>query len=341
MKDRMQDGDNLGQVFHDQVERLLAQHATKAALEGADRGEWQAALWTALEEAGLPLALLPEVEGGIGLPSVQAFGLIRRAAFHAAPAPIGETMLAVALWGEPIKGPVALAADPAPEGRGPLRRLAFGRNAAHALAAAGGARAVLAPLDGLAFREDRNLANEPRDDVDLAGGSMRDLGLGPDGLLPYGALLRAQQMCGAMERAMEMSLAHANERSQFGRPIAKFQAIQHMLAEAAGHIAAACAIADNAAEAWGGVDFPFAAALAKSRAGEAAGKVAAIAHQVHAAMGFTQEHPLHFLTRRLWSWRDEFGGEGFWEERIGREVCAAGGEALWARLVDVTRGRAA
>ena len=50
-------------------------------------------------------------------------------------------------------------------------------------------------------------------------------------------------------------------------------------------------------------------------------------------MGFTQEHPLHFATRRLWSWRDEFGHEAFWQERIGRLACADGGDALWRRLV--------
>ena len=43
--------------------------------------------------------------------------------------------------------------------------------------------------------------------------------------------------------------------------------------------------------------------------GEAAGIGAAIAHQMHGAIGFTQEHQLHYLTRRLWSWRDEFGNE--------------------------------
>ncbi len=64
-------------------------------------------------------------------------------------------------------------------------------------------------------------------------------------------------------------------------------------------------------------------AVAKARVGEAAGKVAEVCHQVHGAMGFTQEHPLHFATRRLWSWRDEFGHETFWQERIGRLVCSA------------------
>jgi acyl-CoA dehydrogenase len=123
------------------------------------------------------------------------------------------------------------------------------------------------------------------------------------------------------------------ERRQFGRPIGKFQAVQLMLAEAAGQFAAAAAATDLAAEAYRTPDFVFATAIAKARAGEAAGKIAEICHQTHGAMGFTQEHPLHFATRRLWSWRDEFGNETFWQERIGRLVCDRGGAALWPMLV--------
>ncbi|MBV9758703.1 MAG: acyl-CoA dehydrogenase, partial [Alphaproteobacteria bacterium] len=132
---------------------------------------------------------------------------------------------------------------------------------------------------------------------------------------------------------LDYALDYANQRKQFGRPIGKFQAVQHMLAEGAGHYAAAAAAAEMAAEAFGTPGFDFAVAVAKARAGEAAGKVAEVAHQVHGAMGFTQEHPLHFATRRLWSWRDEFGNEAYWQERIGRLVCARGGDALWPLLV--------
>jgi alkylation response protein AidB-like acyl-CoA dehydrogenase len=70
-------------------------------------------------------------------------------------------------------------------------------------------------------------------------------------------------------------------------------------------------------------------AAAKIRAGEAAGAVAEIAHQVHGAIGFTEEHSLHYLTRRLWSWRDEFGHEGFWAAELGRRVAEAGPDQLW------------
>ena len=74
--------------------------------------------------------------------------------------------------------------------------------------------------------------------------------------------------------------------------------------------------------------FGFAVAVAKARVGEAAGKIVAVVHQVHGAMGFTREHPLHRSTRRLWAWRDEFGGEATWQKRLGAAALAAGGEAL-------------
>jgi acyl-CoA dehydrogenase len=73
-------------------------------------------------------------------------------------------------------------------------------------------------------------------------------------------------------------------------------------------------------------------AVAKARVGEAAGKGAEIAHQVHGAMGFTREHNLHYCTRRLWSWRDEFGNETLWQARLGREVARQGADALWPML---------
>ena len=76
----------------------------------------------------------------------------------------------------------------------------------------------------------------------------------------------------------------------------------------------------------------FAVAVAKSRIGEAAGRGAEIAHQVHGAMGFTREHNLHYSTRRLWSWRDEFGNESYWQTRLGRAVAASGADALWPML---------
>ncbi|MGH7415530.1 MAG: acyl-CoA dehydrogenase family protein, partial [Candidatus Rokuibacteriota bacterium] len=68
------------------------------------------------------------------------------------------------------------------------------------------------------------------------------------------------------------------------------------------------------------------------RTGEAASLGAGIAHQAHGAIGFTYEHSLHFVTRRLWSWRAEFGAENHWSVALGREVATRGAEALWPHM---------
>ena len=96
--------------------------------------------------------------------------------------------------------------------------------------------------------------------------------------------------------------------------------------------APATAAADFGAQGFAeGLRLP-AIAVAKSRAGEAAGIGAAIAHQIHGAIGFTYEHSLHFLTRRLWAWRDEYGGEAEWNLLLGRHLAAAGADRLWPEL---------
>ena len=59
---------------------------------------------------------------------------------------------------------------------------------------------------------------------------------------------------------------------------------------------------------------------------------AAIAHQVHGAIGFTHEHSLHFATRRLWAWREEFGADAWWAERLGQAAIAAGAAGFWPAL---------
>ncbi|MBV9585355.1 MAG: acyl-CoA dehydrogenase, partial [Alphaproteobacteria bacterium] len=77
-------------------------------------------------------------------------------------------------------------------------------------------------------------------------------------------------------------------------------------------------------------------AAAKVRVGEAASSGAAIAHQVHGAMGFTYEHSLHHSTRRLWAWREEFGNEALWAERLGRLIAEHGADELWPFLTQGT-----
>jgi alkylation response protein AidB-like acyl-CoA dehydrogenase len=231
-------------------------------------------------------------------------------------------------------GRIALTADGTLTGR--ARRVPFARNAGHiAVLAHRGNEALVAlvPAAGLTINKSTSLAGEPRDDVSFDGvvpETVRLATVDEDLLVSFGAAVRLQQIAGALEKILEQSVQYALDRSQFGRPIAKFQAVQHNLAMLAGEVAAASAAADAAADACTLPDIAISEiAIAKVRGGEAAGTGAAIAHQVHGAMGFTYEHSLHHATRRLWAWREEFGNEAVWAARLGRMVAERGADQLW------------
>lgn len=336
------------------IDRLFEDHCAKPVREAAEEATWPAGLWKALDEVGLVRAALPEASGGSGLEFDDAMFALRRCAYHAAPVPLAETMLAgrllVAAGLEVPEGALTVApvvADDRLEitqGKGgatlsgTARRVPWGGECAHAVVAAeSGDKSTLTLVltAGSVRGVEKNLAGEPRALLRFEGAKVIASAPLPDARFRValeGALLRSVQMAGALERSLEYALSYANERVQFGRPIGKFQAVQHVLALLAGHAAAASAAADAAVEASRVEPEEFAVAVAKARCGEAAGKGAEIAHQVHGAMGFTREHNLHYTTRRLWSWRDEFGNETWWQTRLGRAVAERGADGLWPML---------
>ena len=279
----------------------------------------------------------------------EAVTILRAAGHHAAPIPLAETMLARWLCAAcEIEAPAgALTVGPVEPGdrldmaeaalSGHADHIPWGRDAAAIVLIVGNTLLVV-PQGAANFTSGKNLAGEPRDHLGAVGSGGRSAPL-PDEVdvrlvQRFGALFRAAQMTGAMEAALALSTRYANDRVQFGRPIAKFQAIQQQLALLAEHAAAASVAVESAALAVAAAhpSSALAVAAAKIRAGEAAGKVAEIAHQVHGAIGFTHEHSLHRLTRRLWSWRDEFGTESHWSRELGRAVMAAGADALWPTI---------
>lgn len=331
-------------ILYDSAMRLFGDLATPAVLAAAERGTWPAALWQAVEEAGYTDVLAEGLEG-----MQEAATVLRAAGHHAAPLPLPETMLARWLCGacglDAPPGPLAVApVEPGDKAllvgetlAGRADYVPWGRDAA-AIALIAEGRLHVARRDQAGYETGLNLAGEPRDRlVAVAEGvpsAALPKGLDQAALLRVGALMRAAQMAGAMEAALALSVRYANERVQFGRPIGKFQAIQQQMALLAEDTAAAIVAVEAAARAVAEVrpSAEFAVAAAKVRAGEAAGRVADIAHQVHGAIGFTEEHQLHRLTRRLWSWRDEFGTEVHWSLQLGRAVAAAGADALWPAI---------
>jgi alkylation response protein AidB-like acyl-CoA dehydrogenase len=340
--------------------RLFEDHCTKAVADAAEAGTFPAALWQALSETGVPLAGVAgsEVEWS------DLYAVLRVAGRFAAPVPLAETMLAA--W---IASSAGLDVVDAPMSVGPVRaddRLMLERDgngwrlsgrasrlpwATHAgrivLLADGPDGEMVVALDGTsgaAVTAGSNMAGEQRDTLDfaslrVAGDAVAPAASGVDRAALYrrGALARAVLMAGAMERALDTAVTYAGERKQFGRTISKFQAVQQNLAVMAGQVAAAGAAADAGVEALT-TDDPakqeFLIAIAKTRVGDAATLAAEAAHQVHGAIGFTKEYSLQLSTRRLWAWRDEFGGDAEWAARVGACVCARGADALWPTLTE-------
>ncbi len=341
--------------------RLCDDHCTRAVVESAERGVWPDGLWRALEETGMASAAISEARGGAGAELADVFALLRLVGLKAVPVPLAETLLAeevLAAAGLPARsgpltiGPV-LRRDQVVLKKhasswtvaGTLHRVPWARHArAIVVVAQDGTNERTVIVDaGYAVEDNWNYAREPRETVRLDGHKLRDEDVGPlragysrEALYFRGALYRTVQMAGALETLLELTVRYAKERIQFGRPIGKYQAVQQQIAALASHAAAAVAVARAAADAAAAGPAHFEIAAAKARTGEAVAVAAGIAHQVHAAMGFTHEHPLHRSTRRLWSWRDEFGTESEWATWVGNTVAGVGGEELWQLIASRT-----
>jgi acyl-CoA dehydrogenase len=136
-------------------------------------------------------------------------------------------------------------------------------------------------------------------------------------------------MLGAMERCLELSVKYAQARQQFGRPIGRFQAVQHMISDLASSVHLARAMVSSAIELVGTSEQAQASAAAKICAGMSALNVLRMSHQVHGAIGFTAEYELQRLTRRLMAWRDDYGTETYWSRKLGRQIIDNGAHGLF------------
>lgn len=332
-------------LLADAVETFFSERCTPEAVAAIEAGSDAHAMWSETEALGLTLASVPESVGGEGGSLIDSLTILRAAGRHAVPLPLAETG-ALAGW--------LLAEAALPVGAGPstvapidraetLRLTRDGERARLSGRASGvpwaqsAARIVVLARDeedalvvasvppwAAEIQPGSNLAGEPRDGVSFTGvvlepGTFAAVAIDLDEYFLRGALTRAVLMLGALEQTRELTVAFSKARVQFGRPIARFQAVAHALAQMARDVAvvrAAVELAVSAAAAdvrdgWLEI------ASAKVVAGRAAGSVSAHAHQIHGAIGITKEYRLSVLTRRLLSWREEFGPEGEWSQRIG------------------------
>lgn len=325
------------QLVIDTADRILNDHCDQEIVDASETGAFAHQLWQNLEQTGLTLAGIPDALGGADGTPAHSLSVIRLCGEHAAPVPVAETYVAARLLAAAginiPSGPMTVAAL-SPDQQLPLSTppVAFARWCSH-LVTVQPDSVSLWDLADSEITEQQNIAGEPRDQVILNVEPIAESKLAgaADILERMGAATRVMLMSGALRSILMLSVNYAMERDQFGRPIAKFQAIQQQLAQMAGEVAASQRAADELllADPWNEV---MPVAIAKSRVGEAVGIASEIAHQVHGAMGYTREHPLNLRTRRLWCWRDEYGSEQVWQTLIGRHHCQAGANAadqLW------------
>ena len=337
------------------AERIFADLADAQTINRDTKGGWKAPLWQALGEAGLPLSWVSEEYGGSGASMADGFAVLGAAGRFALAVPLAETMLAGWLLsqagiaspeGEMTVAPasprdrVTLDTDGTLTGR--ARGIPFAKEAKHlaVLVQDGRGKALIALVEAAKCRieQNLNLGGDDSDTVTFDRVTPAAIKPAPEGfdltsLLLMGAVARSLQIAGSLESMLDISVRYSNERVAFEKKISKFQAVQHNLAKLAGESAAALAAATSAADAFAGgatADAAFLeAASAKIRCSEAAEKAAAIAHQVHGAIGFTIEHVLHRYTLRALAWRDDFGSESYWAVELGKRVAANGADELW------------
>ena len=342
-------------IVAETAERIFADLADAQTINRDNTGAWKAPLWQALTEAGLPLSWVSEDCGGSGASLAEGFSVLSAAGRFAIAVPLTETMLAGWLLAQAkIASPpgamtvapaspkdrIALNADGTLSGR--ARRVPFAKDARHIAVlahGAGGLSIALVETDRCRIEPGLNLAGDGSDtatfdNVEPLAFLPAPKGFDQNALMLMGGVARSLQIAGSLESMLDISVRYANERIAFEKKISKFQAVQHNLAKLAGESAAALAAATSAADAIAnsrsfGDEVFLEAVAAKVRCSEAAEKGAAIAHQVHGAIGFTIEHILHRYTLRALAWRDDFGSESYWAVELGKLVAARGADELW------------
>ena len=320
------------------MERLLAHYCTPSFVRSVEGGGAVAVLRDEVAGSGFADLLVPESRGGGGLSRADVGPVLFACARHLLPLPLDATMMVRAVNASTPEGFVAIAphATILEDGAIECRGVPDAATADWVLAAFEH-EAVLLPV--VAAESRSPLAGGPIV-ADLRWRSLPRAAVGVPGNHDWfaaGAMLMAARIAGAMDHVLAVTLAHAADRRQFGKPLAQFQAIQQQLAVMAEEVAAARMAASLGFGGEGMLTDALQAAVAKARTSEAVPSVASIAHAVHGAIGIAAEFDLQLFTRRLHAWRLAFGSEGHWHGRIGRMLLADGAPVLDAVVRRVVR----
>jgi acyl-CoA dehydrogenase len=310
-------------MFSDALGQLLAEQCTPAVVRQIEAGQSADALWAQIAESGFADALVPESADGAGLVLKDAYALWELIGRHALPLPLAETML--------VRGWLAQAGAQLPEGpiaMAPRARRGAGQVNAAAVRCGKVAKSVAVEVDGETRLLDVAAATQAPAVFPLDAGlswpawNAAPVITGAGDLKVAQAMVYAALLSGALMTCFERTLQFANERQQFGRPIGKFQIIQHELAQISEHAFSSRMAAQIACESDSLAPDALRVAVGKARTSEAVVVVADFSHSIHGAIGFTEEFDLQLFTRRLHHWRATAGSEGYWHEQAGEALLA-------------------
>jgi alkylation response protein AidB-like acyl-CoA dehydrogenase len=191
---------------------------------------------------------------------------------------------------------------------------------------------LLLPQNGIDVTRQRTIGGEPRAKVvltdvpvglgDVLTAESDDVPQVLDQVIDRAAVLHTAHAVGASEASLGLSITWAKDRVQFGRPIASFQTVSNRLADMRLVIDAARLVTWEAAWALDN-DKPYArerVAVAKHYLTDAAELITNNSHQVHGAMGYSTEYPLHVLTRTIKAFQASFGTSAVHLERVAQAL---------------------
>ena len=306
---------------------MSAADVTAAARRWADQDHSAGlALWLRLAGTGATALAVPEKHGGLGASLAEVMIACEEAGHHALPGPVAESLAAVpvllsGLAAEPSAAawlPLLAAGDliatlalppqrPYAADAGPAGLTLLVQDDTVWLAAPGISHRSVDPARRLWEVDGRELlAHGPA--VTAAAGRAAEAG----------TLACAAQLLGAGRALLELSVQHARQRAQFGRPIGSFQAVKHRLADVALALEFARPLVAEAAAALNGNRATAArdTSAAKVAATDAAHLAARAALQVHGAIGYTQELDLHLWLTKVQALANAWGSQAGHRARV-------------------------
>ncbi|MFF4499190.1 acyl-CoA dehydrogenase family protein [Streptomyces sp. NPDC001401] len=310
-------------AFAASLDAMLTAADTPSVVRDWSRGDHARgrALWSRIAKAGVFSLVVPEEYGGVGVRPVELAVAFVELGRHAVPGPLMETVAAAALFTEP--SPAAKRLLPPLASGEAMTTLAY--EGAYALDAdVATTRLSLAP-DGLRLAPGHGPVRPSLDPArrlaPLApGGELLTAAPPVERALTHARLATAAQVLGVGIALLDKTVAYVKQRTQFGVPIASFQAVKHRLADAKIALEFARPLLFGAALTMAPADV----AAAKVTACEAAYATARTALQLHGAIGYTAEYDLSLWLTKARALRTAWGGP-----RECRALVVSAGDRRW------------